>query len=414
MNIWENIQYRLICIYMIILPIFPSKYKFKNIPINGNSMIAIVILFYLVNLTFNINARKRLFLGIRLLFHDIFGIFAIIVFIVMALSVTYSSNNSLALSETIRFATYLCLYFIVKWEIKDKSVKNILIWFMMISVLISIVGLLGIPFGLGVEKQPSKFGTMIRIESTLENSNNLGAFLVLSIFSFLSIFLNEKEKKRKLLYGIGTFLVAISLLLTQSRNAWIAFVAGCLCYIVLFNWKSIIYFITIFIGILFIPQVRDRIAQFNDPSQNGSRIELWKTALKMIKAHPLLGVGNGNYATKYDKYYTGYKDISYKAHGQFHPHNIFLKVQSEIGVMGTLAFIGLIGSMFFKLVKVVKTTADTLYKNLYKGFIVSIITFMFMNCLDNFFSAPKVIAFFWIIIAVAEGINNDNKNEASI
>jgi len=414
MNIWENIQYRLICIYMIVLPFFPSKYKFKNIPINGDSILGIVILFYFVNLVFNSNARKRLFMGIRLLLHDIFGVTAIIIFAIMAFSVTYSTDNSLAISETIRFGTYLCLYFIIKWEIRDKAIKNLLIWFMLISVLVSIVGLLGIPFGYGVEKQASKFGTMMRIESTLENSNNLGAFLVLSIFSFLTLFLKEKEWKKKVLYGTGTFLVAISLLLTQSRNAWLAFAAGCLCYVILYNWKSIIYFIIIFVGMLFIPQVRDRIAQFNDPSQNGSRIELWKTALKMIKAQPLLGVGNGNYATKYDQYYTGYKDISYKAHGQFHPHNIFLKIQSELGVMGTLAFIGFIGSMFFKLVKVVKTTANKMYNSLYKGFIISIITFMFMNCLDNFFSAPKVIAFFWIIIALAEAINNDNKIEASI
>jgi len=29
---------------------------------------------------------------------------------------------------------------------------------------------------------------------------------------------------------------------------------------------------------------------------------------------------------------------------------------------------------------------------------------MFMNMIDNFFSAPKVIAFFWILIAVTQSL----------
>jgi len=277
---------------------------------------------------------------------------------------------------------------------------------MLVSILVSVVGIAGIPLGHGIEKQISSTGAFIRIESTFENSNNFGAFLILMIFPFVSLALNLRDKKSKILYSMCSLLLLVSILLTQSRNALIAFIFGSACYIIIYNWKSIILFILGFGGLLLIPSVRNRLLQVNDVSQNLSRIKLWKVAIEMIKTHPILGVGNGNYASNYSKYEGKFPEYTYKTYGQFHPHNIILKMQSELGIMGLLMFCSFITSIFMKLINVAKNTDDKFISFIYKGFTVSFLAFMMMNLLDNFFSAPKVIAFFWIVIALAEASRN--------
>lgn len=67
------------------------------------------------------------------------------------------------------------------------------------------------------------------------------------------------------------------------------------------------------------------------------RIELWKLAGKIALSHPLIGIGN-------HRFHDGL--AAYKAQGQTppdleifsHPHNDFLKMASEGGLLGVLAF----------------------------------------------------------------------------
>ena len=407
MNFFDRILTLLILIYIVVLPIFPSKYKIDGVPLNGDVILAIIIFFYLINLIFNRGVRDRLFIRIKNLVQDFTGLSGILLLLVMVFSVTYSQNRSIAAGETIRFGTYIALYFIIKLEVKGENIKNTLIAIMTMAVLISVIGLLGLYFGFGVEKQSSSNGIMmLRIESTLENSNNLGAFLILTVFPMISFTLNEKKIINKILAGLGSIIIFAAMVSTQSRNCLLAFAFGCICYVLIYNWKSVVFLIIAFVGMLFVPQIRNRVMQIGDVAQDQSRIKLWKIALKMIKDHKILGVGNGNYVTAYSKYEVEFKDVYYNTYGQFHPHNILLKVQSELGIMGTIAFISLMLAILKNLYNVIKYKTGKFYEHFYKGFLVSFISFMMMNLLDNFFSAPKVIAFFWILIALAGAILN--------
>lgn len=414
MNFFDTILSYLILAYIVVLPIFPSKFKFKGIPLNGDGLLALIILIYLISLIINKKVRERLVKGIKSILQDIVGVFGALLLIVMLVSVTYSLSKGIAVTETVRFATYIALYFIIKLEIREKAIKNTLIGFMIISVVISFIGIMGIPFKFGLESETSSLGGIVRVYSTLENSTNLGAFLILCIFPFLSLAFNEKKRINRLLLTLGTLLIFTALLLSKSRNAFLAFGFGCICYIIMYNWKLIYAFIVAFIGMLFLPQFRDRMLQITDPSQNASRVKLWGIGIKMIKDHPMLGVGNGNYDSYYSKYSPEFKNIEYyPIDGKFRPHDIILKIQSELGILGTFAFIGLMVSIFLKLKKVIKCGEDEFSQNFYKGFIVSFLAFMAMNILDNFFIAPKVIGFFWVLIALSEAIinNSDLKHE---
>jgi hypothetical protein len=71
---------------------------------------------------------------------------------------------------------------------------------------------------------------------------------------------------------------------------------------------------------------------------SGSRFEIWSAAFNMIKAFPLMGVGQGNF-------YHLSADIAFsKSHflalnGGENAHNYFLQTFSELGLLGMIAFV---------------------------------------------------------------------------
>ncbi|MCW8886456.1 MAG: O-antigen ligase family protein [Motiliproteus sp.] len=72
----------------------------------------------------------------------------------------------------------------------------------------------------------------------------------------------------------------------------------------------------------------------------GSRLEMWRGAWNMFLEHPLMGVGKEGYRPEAERM---------KAEGLFntdvydHPHNDFLNLLAELGVMGGIAFVLLYG-----------------------------------------------------------------------
>ncbi|WP_053241061.1 O-antigen ligase family protein [Clostridium sp. DMHC 10] len=60
-----------------------------------------------------------------------------------------------------------------------------------------------------------------------------------------------------------------------------------------YSLKMLIVLVPVFLFGFFNSKVRERILNIASNSQNITRIKLWKIALKMIKDHPILGVGNG-------------------------------------------------------------------------------------------------------------------------
>lgn len=390
----------LICLYIFVLPIFPSKYKYKGIPFNGDVILAIIILCYFVFILFNRYSRKRLISGIKDFLKNYINIFMVLWLVMMFISIIYATDKILALQESIRFSTYIIFFFLIKYEMNSKYVLDKI----MISIIISssIVGIIGIFEyfkGIGINSM-NGFNTVLRVSSTLENSNNLGAFFILITFPIFMLLLREKYKMKRLLYVILLIISVSNVIISFSRNALIGLIIGCICLIIIYNYKMI-YVTIIGLSILcFTPKVFVRIQQIFDKSQNLSRISLWEIAISMIRDYPILGVGNGNYRSLYMKYYKKIKYLGYTAHANFHPHNIFLKVQCELGIIGSTALIGFFLSLINGIRKFSKRVKNSFYSTFYKGFLASIISFIFMNVIDNFFSAPKVIGFFWIIVAV--------------
>ncbi|WP_125152718.1 O-antigen ligase family protein [Clostridium rectalis] len=404
----------IISVYVFMLPILPSKFKYKNIPFNADILLAAMIFICIVAIALKKDIRNKFIHEIRKdFFKNLNSLFMFLWIAMMFISVSYATDKNLALKESLRISTYLFLFFIIKYYIIERKMINRIMYSSIASaVIIGIIGIMQYCLGKGI-KYYGGSEAVSRIISTMENSNNLGAFFILFLFPFIILFMKEKNIKKKLIFAFMLLIVLLNIVLSFSRNAWLAIIIGYIALIFIYNFR-LVYGIIIATPIaMIIPQISSRIKDIGNLSQNLSRLSLWEIALKMIEDHKILGVGNGNYRTLYEEYYKKVKKIGYyKAHENFHPHNAFLKAQCELGIIGSVSLVGFLVASLIKNNRFSNEVDNNFYKYFYKGFTASIVAFMFMNFIDNFFSAPKVVTFFFIFLALSDSYSHNIQNKS--
>lgn len=92
-----------------------------------------------------------------------------------------------------------------------------------------------------------------------------------------------------------------------------------------------------------------------------SRILFWENSLQMAKDYPLLGVGLGNWQIHFPKYglnrFEDYAIVNGESTLQ-RPHNDFIWILCETGILGLLAYLMIFGVVFYQLYSLIKNTND--------------------------------------------------------
>lgn len=404
----NNLVGILLCLYILFMPLIPDNFFIQGISIKGDYILLVLFLTYLIEIIRNKKTRINFCIGVKASFRDLIFILMIIIFIIMLASVSYASDKSIAIRESLRFLIYIIVYFIIKYEVKtERLIFAILNNYILATFFISLFGVIQYFTRIGLNDRfiydTSKYSVALRITSTLDNSNTLGAYLIIAIFPLIMMGIYEKNINKKVIYIIISMLASVTLILTFSRNAWLGVLIGITLLVIMYNHKFILLFLSgIGISVL-LPQVRSRAADFkillDDP-----RVNIWKLALNMIKENLVLGIGNGNFYNQYGEYAKKYPKLRYNSNTKFPTHNSYLKVFSELGLIGIIPFVALIISVLIALKNTLRNLSPGVLKSFYKGFYISVIVFIFMNIPDNLFFVPKVTMNFWILVAISQSI----------
>jgi O-antigen ligase len=167
-----------------------------------------------------------------------------------------------------------------------------------VPILLSIVGLSLAAIGVVQETMG------LKVTSTEGNTNYAGA-LAGMLFPPLVAF--SAAGKRRLLSFIAAASLFALLLLTRSRGGWFGAVGGTAVAIGALAWRRVPGArIAAAAGLLLVvlPLALEGRGQLSESRASGVtvRLELWKGSLRMIAAHPFLGVGAGNFAVEYPPY----------------------------------------------------------------------------------------------------------------
>ncbi|MGQ3685121.1 MAG: O-antigen ligase family protein [Candidatus Loosdrechtia sp.] len=183
-------------------------------------------------------------------------------------------------------------------------------------------------------------------------------FLVFGI-TLLSYYF--KVYKKNLFYVLLTLLFLFTLSIAYGRSGYLTFIL--LSPIIAYNFFGKRFFLTLAIIIAFStlffsvsPAIKSRIVtavddirtyQTGDPNTSvGLRLIMWQGAIKIFLKNPLIGVGTGGYTNEQLKYNP--PNILPEYERSRHPHNSFLFMAANYGMLGVVSIIWLFIAYFKK------------------------------------------------------------------
>lgn len=187
----------------------------------------------------------------------------------------------------------------------------------------------------------SQFGN--RYGGIYGHPNGLGSVLELAIPFF--VFLAYYFKNNKYIFPLAIFMIVCAvpcLYFSGSRGAMMAVgsqlvvLVGIYCFrkYKIKSWKTYIFgIITILtIGIMSFASLYER-------SYDSERILLWISSWKMFLDYPIFGIGFGNWS---EYYKAAYISPLAKEPNLPHPHNLYLYLLAETGIVGFTAYLTMI------------------------------------------------------------------------
>ena len=295
--------------------------------------------------------------------------FLFLIWLCLILNYFFSINQELSLLRSFGFFKYIIFIFAMKYLFSKN--KNITFFF---SFLIFIV--LITTFDIHYENYFKKniLGFISsdekRIASFLRDELKIGYFLLgFSLISIGYYFEKIKNKKSLNLFIIGYFSILIILsaiwLTGEKANSLRALICFFLFLFFIknnFKFKKIISIVIIILPILiyfFSDRIKDRFDSYLFPEPGNTSLlgtfqkshhgAHYYTAFKIFLDYPFFGVGNKNFREQCSnvKYYNkSYERINQRC--STHPHQIYLELLSEHGLIGTTIILFAIFYSIFK------------------------------------------------------------------
>ena len=206
-------------------------------------------------------------------------------------------------------------------------------------------------------------------------------------------------KENKWLY-LAIVMMAVCLLLTFTRQAWLGVLAG-MIFLVWFRKKALLWFFPIILGIVFVNSpatIKHRISSLvnlNDANLQ-SRIALWRGGWLVFRDHPLTGCG----FKCIDSVHQNYPDptgIIKRLRGL---HNNFVQLAVDTGLLGLVSWISIWCFYFMALYqRLISKSGDQVYKNGAMGSAAAVIGFLVAGFFETNFYDSEVSMLLYFIMA---------------
>jgi O-antigen ligase len=228
-------------------------------------------------------------------------------------------------------------------------------------VIFAVVGALGslVAIAVGFTKIEPYPGVILRNQVTQAMIFAAGALIALALAA-----LDQRlsPRRRLVLALAGGLLLAVLVFLQSGRSGFVAFAAAAMA-VLLVSLRGrqrigALLALPLVIALLFAasPRLQERFAmgarevrnvgQLTENTSLGIRVVIWQTTVELIEARPLLGYGLGGYAPAYAMRIAQKHTEGWRAIVTVDPHNQYLYVWAEAGLMGLLAFLGFLVALW--------------------------------------------------------------------
>ncbi|NQT33462.1 MAG: O-antigen ligase family protein [Candidatus Omnitrophica bacterium] len=329
------------------------------------------------------------------------AVFAAINFISMLTSVSLSLSLE---GFFLKLGEGLLIYFILIDSINTRGkIMRLLMVLISSMILISFDGIFQSITGTDFLRGKETFHNIHSVTASFGNPNDFAVWLIIMIPMALILAYFWKKKERYLtpiLWATSAILMAC-LILTHSRSAFVALMVS-LLVVGIFKAKRlgialVLIFVVLFIAMpdlantFFMKTNRKSIFTLENRTV-AVRKKTWIEAGKIIKDHPLVGSGPNTYA---------YIAPQYKVSEEtgIYPHNSYLRMAAESGILGLGAFLWMLAILFRTLFGAFKRVKDSLYSTLLLGIITGLFAFFMHSFVDTNIYSMQVGMLMWFMIA---------------
>lgn len=258
--------------------------------------------------------------------------------------------------------------------------------------------------------------------STFGNPDLLAGFLVILVPFAVVEFLKAKDSKNNALMGVSLFLTFLCLLTAFTRSGWVgsfaailvlapvagrtiiskprklAFVGG--SFVAIFAVIAV-YSATTGHNVLNLVARLKSMTQFTEGSA-GSRLEIWKGGLEMIKAKPIFGWGPDTFRLTSERYETlNYVKIGGGGTVADNAHNWIVQLGAGVGLPATLLLLAFIGTAVVLGIKYARSlTGDD--RLTYSAFIAAVVGYMVHLLFGVSISGSTGV--FWVLLGALAAV----------
>jgi O-antigen ligase len=274
---------------------------------------------------------------------------------VMVLSITVAISKKDSLKEIFKWLEFITLVLLGAQYLRTRrDIWTLVVFLLLAAISQALYGYAQAVFSLGPASFVRSFN--LRVYGTFNQPNPYAGYLNMALVVALSLTLLGRNWLTRISAGLATCLIGGAFYLTQSRGGQVALIAA-LIFIILTGVRGIrVWMRVVLIGLLTVVAgmvagviplyLFDQVNRFlgltgisltaPNPADysTAERLAHWIAGLRMYAAHPVLGVGIGNYPDAYAQYYV---TIFVNSLGQ--AHNYYINIAAETGTIGLVIYL---------------------------------------------------------------------------
>jgi len=330
----------------------------------------------------------------------------------------WSRNLVFSAQETSRILSGVVLYFVVAYQFRRREyLRTLMDALLFLGIAVSLYGFF-LNYRAGYNYAAGPFG----------DHQLYGSFLIIMLPLAVAVAVTEQEKGRQLCAQCASVLLGASLLISQSRSAWIggAIGIGCLTAMIFaasrrdlahrlathkheFVMPVLLIVFAIGFFLMMSPQPssilrRAASLRFVDKEYGWTyRKSLARAAVTMIRARPFTGFGVGQYPLEQRAY--SHRGLPLRLL-DMHPtiseqaHNQYLQTAVELGLPGLLLFLSILIVFFVTGIRRLRESESGARRALLAGSIAAVAAFTVDAYGSPSWQFGQVSLFFWLALGI--------------
>lgn len=310
----------------------------------------------------------------------------------LALMFAGMSQPSIALAGYRTDIYYMLCTFLLPFVVTPKDILKLLHVAVSVAILIGVHGIYQYITKVPIPPGWVDVGEHVRtrVFSVLTSPNELGSYMALMTPLIFGLFVYERHRWRKTIYGIGILFCFTTQLFTFDRGSLLSLALAVLIVAIMFQRRLLIFLLIFAVVAYFIPSIHHRFTDLLSPvyfikAAQGGRIARWLTAFDTMSSNPLFGAGLGRYGGQVaSDFNLGIYSDSY-----------YMKVMGESGLVGLVLFISLHLALLREVIRKAVRPIQGRSKYVVLGGFTGLLAVFFHNFVENVFEfGPMAIMYF--------------------